>query len=163
MFDDLETETKKPDDDDERRASLTLERWAHFPAMLVFGLMILVLHGRAWGWRISIAGGYAAYVLFFALGSGKTDLDDLTGDQDLARKVEALLVPIMASSAVLLLAVSEWFQLKPVLPSWITHEYRKGSFWDLLGWMVLVVAGIVQGSWMARRIQRKFRGSEESE
>src|SRR5260221_4552098 len=73
--------------DDEKSSSIGLERWAHLPAFLVFGVLILLLHSYAWGWQFAIASGYTVYVYWFALGSGKKDLDDFTGDTLLLRKI----------------------------------------------------------------------------
>jgi hypothetical protein len=145
----------------ETKSSIGLERWAHFPALLVFGLLILPLHSYPWGWQIAIAGGYTVYVFWFALGSGKKDLDDLTGDTLILRKIASQLLPHLLVLVIILAGVSEWFHLRPLLPSWVTHEGRKGSFWDLLGWLLLAIAGIAQGFWMAGKIKSRFGESED--
>jgi hypothetical protein len=157
MFDDLETAEKKtePADGDETPSS-QLYRWAHFPAFLVFGLLIIPLHGYRFGWHIAIAGAYTVYVFFFAFGSVLRDADDFFGDLRVPRYAAELLIPHLLALALLMSGVTLWFHLRSTLPDWVTHEGRKESFWDLLGWLVLACAGVAQGFWMAGRIKRRF-------
>ena len=154
------TEGGQKSSEGEEKSSIGLERWAHFPALLAFGLLMLLFHSYSWSWQVSIAGGYTVYVFWFALGSDKKDLDDLTGDVLALRKIGSCLLPHLLVLVLILAGVSQWFHLRPVLPSWVTHEGRKGSFWDLFGWLALALAGIAQGSWMAARIKRQFGESE---
>ena len=126
MFEDADVEQRETEDED--KSSIALERWAHFPAMAVFGALILPLHSHPWGWQIAIAGGYTVYVFWFALGSDKQDLDDITGDSLLLRKIASQLLPHLLILVFVVAGVTEWFRLRPVLPTWVTHEGRKGSF-----------------------------------
>jgi len=159
MFEDADIE--QVEKEGEEKSSITLERWAHFPAMLAFGLFMLFFHSYPWGWQIAIAGGYTVYVFWFALGAGKKDLDDLTGDTQLLRKIGSQLLPHLLILIVVVAGVTEWFRLIPVLPLGLTQEGRKGSFWDLFGWLALAGSGIAQGLWMAGRIKRRFRQYED--
>ena len=159
MFEDADVEQRETEDED--KSSIALERWAHFPAMAVFGALILPLHSHPWGWQIAIAGGYTVYVFWFALGSDKQDLDDITGDSLLLHKIASQLLPHLLILVFVVAGVTEWFRLRPVLPTWVTHEGRKGSFWGLFGWLALAFAGIAQGFWMAARIKRQFHESED--
>jgi hypothetical protein len=34
--------------------SYGLGRWAHIPAMVVFGLLFILLHGHPWRWYVAI-------------------------------------------------------------------------------------------------------------
>lgn len=122
--------------------------------MLAFGILIILFHGRSWGWQIAIGGGYTVYVFFFALGSVLRGLDDFLGDPKVLRCTAKLLIPHAFFLTLILSGVSLWFHLKLMLPSWLTHEGRKESLWDLLGWLALAIAGIVQGSWMGGRLKR---------
>jgi hypothetical protein len=158
MFEDLESETQESE---EKKSSVTLERWAHFPAMLVFGMLIIPLHRYPWGWHIAIAGGYTVYVFWFALGAGKKDLDDLLGDSEVPRNVARLLIPHLLFLTLIMLGVTWWFHLRPILPSWVTQEGRKGSLWDLCGWFALAITAIAQGFWMAGRIRRALGEPED--
>ena len=36
------------------RHSYGLGRWAHIPAMVVFGLLFILLHGHPWRWYVAI-------------------------------------------------------------------------------------------------------------
>jgi hypothetical protein len=148
---------------EKQTTSAGLERWAHFPGLLVFGLLIIPLHRYPWGWHVAIAGGYTVCVFWFALGSGKKDLDDIFGDQDTPRKVRMLIVPHIIVLAILLWAVSEWFHLKRLLPSWATQEGRRGSLWLQFGFLSLAIAAVAQGFWMAKKIQLKFPDPSESD
>jgi hypothetical protein len=87
-------------------------------------------------------------------------LDDFFGDARVPRCIAKLLIPHIFFLALVISGVSLWFYLKPLLPPWITHEGRKESLWDLFGWLVLAIAGIKQGSWMAGRIKLWLRESE---
>lgn len=160
MFDDLETAERRTDRTNQSGTSVGLERWAHFPALAVFGLLILPLQSDPWGWQIAIAAGYTVYVFWFALGSGAKDLDDLLGDSRSLQSAARLLLPHLLALALVIFGVTWWFRLRPLLPDGLTHEGRRGSFWDLIGWLVLALAAIAQGSWMARKINRSGRDQE---
>lgn len=165
MFEDLDTAEQKIEADltsadEEKQPSSTLYRWAHFPAMLVFGVLIILFHGHPWSWQLAIGGGYTVYVFFFAFGTILRDADDFLGDPRVPRCAARLLVLHLPILALVLCGVSLWFYLRPMLPAWVTHESRKGSFWDLFGWLTLAIAGIAQGSWMAGKIRRRFAEPE---
>lgn len=159
MFDDLETAETKTED--EERPSSQLYRWAHFPGLLVFGLLILPLHRHPWGWQIAIACGYSVFVFWFAFGSVLNDADDFFGDPRVLRYGARLLIPHLLVLAPLIAGVTLWFRLKPMLPEWVTHEGSKGSFWMLFGWIVLIAAGMTQGFWMAGKLKRRFQQAED--
>jgi hypothetical protein len=138
-----------------------LYRWAHFPAMLAFGLLFIAFRGQRWRWHIAIGGSYTVYVFFFAFGSELRDLDDFFGDARVPRCIAKLLIPHIFFLALVISGVSLWFYLKPMLPPWLTHEGRKESLWDLFGWLVLAIAGIKQGSLMAGKIKCRFGETED--
>jgi hypothetical protein len=100
-------------------------------------------------------------VFFFAFGSVLRDADDFFGDPQVPRCAAKLLIPHIFILSLIITGVSLWFHLRPLLPSWVTHEGRKGSLWDLFGWIVLAGAGIWQGSWMGEKIKRHFRETED--
>ena len=161
MFDDLETAERKTDDEQtpaggENKPSPQLYRWAHFPALLVFGVFFLLFRHHPWRWQIAIGSAYTVYVYFFAFGSVLRDLDDFFGDPRVPRFASKLLIPHALILALIACGIFEWFHLKPILPDWVTHEGRKGSLWMLFGWLVLAFCGIAQGSWMAGKIKRQF-------
>jgi len=161
VFDNLDTAEKKTEAertpaDDEKQSSSRLYRWAHFPAMLVFGILIILFHGHSWSWRLAICGGYTVYVFFFAFGTVLRDADDFLGDSRVPRCAARLLILHLPILALVLCGVSLWFHFRPMLPSWMTQEGRRGSLWDLCGWSILAVAGIAQGFWMAGKIKRWF-------
>ncbi len=165
MFDDLETAKEKTEGaqdaaDDEKQTSSTLYRWAHFPAMLVFGILIVLLHGHSWSWQVAIGGAYTVYVFFFAFGTVLRDADDFLGDPKVLKCAARLLIPHLLIMVPVVAGVTLWFHFRPMLPSWMTQEGRKGSPWDYLGWLALALAGIAQGFWMAGKIKRWFKESE---
>jgi hypothetical protein len=165
VFDDLDTAVKKVEDvespaDDENEPSSQLYRWAHFPGMLAFGLLFILFRSHPWRWQIAIGGGYTVYVFFFAFGSVLRDADDFFGDTRVPKCAAKLLVPHVLVLALIVEGVTLWFHLKPLLPPWVTHEGRKGSLWDLCGWILLAGAGIWQGFWMAGKIKRRFKEVE---
>jgi hypothetical protein len=153
MFEDLEAAAQEPVDDEEK-SSWWLGPWAHFPAIVVFGVLFFLFKDHAWGWYVAIACSYTVYVFCRAFGSAFKDSDDLFGNSEVPHYLAKLLVPHALIVALIMLGVFLWFYLKPSLPSWLTHEGRKGSLWDLLGWLVLAGAGIKQGFWMADKLKR---------
>jgi hypothetical protein len=163
-YGDLETRSadeEKPSDD-EGRSSSGLYRWAHFPAMLTFGVLFIVFHSSPWRWHIAIGAGYTVYVFFFAFGTVLKDADDFFGDPRVPRSAARLLIPHALILALLMAGVSWWFHVRPLLPSELTQEGHKGSFWDLFGWIVLAGAGILQGFWMGGKVKRQFAKPEDS-
>jgi hypothetical protein len=165
MFDDLETAERKTEEDrtsadGDNKSSSGLYRWAHFPAMLAFGILIILFRHHPWRRYIAIGGGYTVYVFFFAFGSVLKDLDDFFGDPRVPRCAVRLLIPHLLILLPLLAGVTLWFHLRPILPDWVTQEGRKGSFWDLFGWLVLAIVGIAQGFWMSGKVKRRFRETE---
>jgi hypothetical protein len=154
MFDDADLD--RPVTEDNKKSSVTLERWAHFPAMLVLGILMLLFHRSPWGWQISITGSYTVYVFWFALGNDKQSFDDIAGDTLLFRKIASQLLPHLFILVLVVAGVTEWFRLLPILPPGLTDEGRKGSLWDMFGWLALGCSGIAQGFWMSARIKRQF-------
>jgi hypothetical protein len=55
-----------------------------------------------------------------------------------------------------------WFRLRISLPAWATQEGRRMSLWDLCGILLVYFAGIKEASWMATKIKRRFRETEDS-
>lgn len=160
MFDSL------PDAEDERAAedreeSSSAWRWAHFPAFLIFGLLLLLSKGHWWSWYVAIGGGSSVFVFWIAFGSSLKDSDDFFGNSAVPEYAAKLLIPHSLALAFVLAAVYFWFHLQPNLPEWVIHEGRKGSLWDLLGWLALGGAGIIEGLWMAGKVRRRFRVSED--
>ena len=166
LFDDLDTAEQKTEDgqepEDDNGSSSGAYRWAHFPAMIVFAALIIPLHRHPWGWQIAIASGYTVYVFWFALGLGVKNSDDFFGDSQVPLYTAKLLIPHTLILIMIVLGVSEWFHLKTVVPSWVTHEGRKESIWDLFGWLLLAGAGIWQGFWMGNKIKHRFSEPEDS-
>jgi hypothetical protein len=166
MFEDSDSTVKHTDvaaplTDDENQPPSELYRWAHFPAGLAFGILIILFSGNPWRWQIAIAGGYTVYAFFFAFGSVLRNADDFLGDPRVPQYALKLMIPHILILTLVVSGVSLWFHLIPLLPSWVTSEGRKGSLWDLFGWLVLIGAGIRQGSWMAGKIKKRFAESED--
>ena len=157
--------SRNPDEDmpadDESKPESSLYRWAHFPAMLAFGLLFVLFRGQPWRWHVAIGGCYTVYVFFFAFGSVFKGLDDFFGDSRVPRYLAKLLIPHTVILVLVTAGVTLWFRLLPLLPSWVTQEGRKGSLWDICGWLVLAIAGIMQGFWMAGKTKRRFSEPEE--
>jgi hypothetical protein len=166
MFEDTDateknTEVPAPITDDENKPPSQLYRWAHFPAILAFAILLIFFSDNPWRWQIAIAGGYTVYVFFFAFGYSLRDADDFLGDTRVPRYAAKLLIPHIFILSLIISGVSLWFHLIPLLPSWVTSEGRKESLWDLFGWLVLAGAGIRQGFWMAGKIKKRFAESED--
>jgi hypothetical protein len=150
------------EDSDERESaeeaattSYGLGRWAHFPALFVFGILFGLMSGHAWRWYVAIDGAYTVYVFAFAIGSTIKDFDDFFGNPEMQRCAASLMIPHVLVLAALTYGTYLWFHLNSILPSGLSQRGRKASLLDLLGWVVLAAAGITQGIWMARRIKRQ--------
>lgn len=159
MFEDTETETKPVQD--EKKSSWWLGPWAHVPAGIVFCLLYFPFKDHPWSWYVAIAGSYTVYVFCRAFGSAFKDSNDLFGNSQVPGYVAKTLIPHALILAFITLGVFLWFYLKPSLPSWMTHEGRRESLWDLIGWLVLAGAGISQGFWMTAKLKRRIEEAED--
>ena len=160
MFDSL------PDREDERAAeervgSSSAWRWAHLPAMLVFVLLYLPLKNYSWSLYVAVGGGYTVLVLWIALGSSLKDSDDFFGSPEVLKFIPKMLIVHTIPLGLLLLGLFLWFELKRVLPEWVTHEARRGSLWDLFGWLILACTSVGEGFWMAGKVKQRFEPKED--
>lgn len=130
-------------------------------AAVAFGLLFLPFKDHPWSLYVAVAGSYSVLVFGLAFGSAFEDADDFFGNSQVPRYIAKLLIPHALILALIALGVSRWLYLRPTLPSWVTQEGRRGSFWDLCGWLSLGIAGVWQGLWMAGRIKRRFEGPED--
>ena len=147
--------------DEVSKPESNLYRWAHFPAMLAFGVLFVLFRGQPWRWHVAIGGSYTVYVFFFAFGSVFKGLDDFFGDSRVPRYFSKLLIPHAVILVLITAGVTLWFRLLPLLPSWVTEEGRKESLWDFCGWIALAIAGITEGFWMAGKTKRRFSEPED--
>ena len=122
--------------------------------------MLLLFQENQWQWQIAISCGYTVYVFFGAFGTVLKDADDFFGNSEAPQYALKLLVPHLPVLLLINVGVYEWFHLKPVLPDVLTHEGRKGSLWELFGWIALILVGIAQGSWMGGMVKRRFRDTD---
>jgi hypothetical protein len=152
---------EEPSSDGTDEPQSSLYRWAHFPAGLVFAILIIPLHRFHWGWQIAIAGGYTVYVFWFAFGMVLRNADDFFGDPRVPKFAAELLLPHAFMLVFVVLGVTEWFHLKPILPAWATHEGRRGSLWMQFGFLTLAGAGIAEGFWMGKKVKQRFKESGE--
>jgi hypothetical protein len=164
MFDDLDTaeqRTEESPSDDQPKSSRGLWPWAHFPALLIFSVLFVVLNGNPWRLHIAIGGAYTVLVFGLTFGASLRNADDFFGDSRVPLYVAKLLIPHALILALVILGVSEWLRLRPMLPLWVTQEGRKGSLWMLFGWLLLIGTALGQASWMAGRIKRRFGEPED--
>jgi len=159
MFEDIETEAQPREV--EKKSSWWLGPWAHFPAGIVFCLLYFPTKDHFWSWYAAIAGSYTVYVFCRAFGCAFKDSDDLFGNSQVPRYLAKLLIPHALILALILLGVSVWFDLRSLLPDWMTHEGRRESPWDLFGWLVLAGAGIWQGFWMTGKLKHRLEEAED--
>jgi hypothetical protein len=131
--------------------------------MLAFALLFFLFRSYVWSWYAAIGGAYTIFVFWLALGSILKDSDDLFGSPEVLRYLPKMLMLHGLPLGLLLSGLFLWFELKRVLPEWVTHEASRGSLWDLLGWLVLACISVGEGFWMAGKVKQKFRVDEESE
>lgn len=165
MFDslpDAEDEDVAQADEAEERSAGGIWRVPHIPAAVAFCLLYFPLKGYAWGCYLAIGIAFTLFVFMFALGSRLNDLDDFFGDSAVPKYAAKLLIPHSVVLGFVLAAVFMWFRLRPELPEWVTHEGRKGSFWELIGWLALLGMAFAESSWMAGKVKQQF-GSRKGE
>lgn len=164
MFDDLDTAEQRTEESasgDQDRPSRGLWPWAHFPALLIFGVLFVALSGHPWRWYIAIGGSYTVLVFGLAFGASLTNADDFFGDSKVPLYIAKFLIPHALILALVIVGVSGWFHLRPMLPSWATREGRRPAIWDYCGWLILACAAVWQAKWMAGRIKRRFGEPED--
>jgi hypothetical protein len=157
--DQTEDDPKRSEGDE--KPSWWVGRWAHVLALPVFCIVYFPFQKYPWAWHVAIASSYSVFVFCRAFGTTLGDADDFFGNSKVPRLLANLVIPHVLILALIVLGVSLWFHLKPNLPSWVTHEGRKGSLWDLCGWLLLAGAGIWQGSWMAAWIKRHLNERDD--
>jgi hypothetical protein len=158
MFDDLETETQRTED--EAGASKRRGSWAPLLSVIVWALLYFPFGSKPWGMPLAIAGAYSVFVFGLAFGQTFRDRDDFFGNADVLPYVAKLLIPHVVILAIITWGVSWWSRLEPALPIWMTTEGRKGSVWYWCGALALGGLGFLQGLWMARRLKRRFHEPE---
>jgi hypothetical protein len=153
MFDECPGVEKQSDarqeSSDDQKSTWWLGRWAHVITIPVWFILFVSFADHPWGTYISVAGGYTAFVLCLALGNAFKDMDDVLGNPRALIYIAKLLIPHAFILALIVWGVSEWLHLAPTLPSWLTHEGRKGSLWYWCGMLPLGCAGYCQGLRMA--------------
>jgi hypothetical protein len=156
----LEDQTEDGKESNEKRAKERglFSRWLALIASLAFLLIYLPFRNHPWSWFVAIAGSYTVAVLGIALDSALdfADADDFFGDSRVPRYVAVLLLPHALVLVLIMLGAYLWLCLEPVLPHWITVEGRKGSFWDLIGLLLLLIAAIVEGTSLGSWIKHRF-------
>jgi hypothetical protein len=167
MFDDLETEEKKTEGDrtsseDKRKSSWWIGRWAHVIAIPVFCALYFPFQERSWSLPVAIIAAYIVFMLCCTCGLAFKDADDLLGRPETERYMASLVVRQVFVLALVSLGAFLWIYLRGILPTWVTYEGRKGSLWDYCGLLLAYVMAVREASWMAARIKRRFRSSEDS-
>lgn len=163
MFEDLDTETQsegRQESSEDENTTWWLGKWAHVLTILAWFVLFVAFSDRPWGAQVAVAGGYTVLVFCVALGNAFKDLDDVTGNPRALISIAKLLIPHAFILALVVWGVSEWFHLRPALPSWVTQEGRKGSLWYWCGMLPLGGAGYAEGFWMARSLRRSCRVAE---
>lgn len=169
MFDnlaDLEDQTEqlreaqKPSEEEEEDKPY-LWRWSPVISILVFCSLYFPFRSHPWSWFVAVASSYSVLVFIVALNFGFNDSSDFFGDSRAPKYVATLLLPHALFLALLMLAAYLWLHLIPTLPHWITVEGHKGSLWELFGIVLVSLAGLREGLWMARRIRHRLESSED--
>ena len=153
-----QTEDEKESAQKQDTGTGSFSRWLAFIVFLVFLLIYLPFRNHPYSWFAAIASSYTVAVFGIALDSALdfADADDFFGDSRVPRYVATLLLPHALVLIPIMLGAYLWLHLKLVLPHWITVEGRKGSLWDVVGLLLMLIASIVEGtslgSWIKRRV-----------
>jgi len=166
MFDDLDTTEsnagkRQESSQDKEKFSWWIGGWAPFIAIVVFALAYFPLENRFWSWQFAVTLSYVTLVLCRACGLAFRDSDDLFGNLRVPEFMGKLLIRQILVLALVSFGAYFWRFLKPSLPEWITHEYHRGSYWDLCGLFLASLVAVKEASWMAARIKRKFPELED--
>lgn len=164
MFDslpDVEDEEDAQADEARERSGGGIWRVPHIPAAVAFCVLYFPLNSYPWALYLAIGIAFTLFVFMFALGTRLSDLDDFFGDSAVPKYAAKLLIPHCVVLGFVLAAVFLWFRLKPELPEWVTHEGRKGSVWELLGWLSLLGMALAEGSWLAGKVKQRFEPTED--
>ena len=166
MFDDLETAERKTDDEqtppeDEKESHWWIGRWAHVIAIAAFCLLYFPLKDRFWSWQLAITLSYVVFMLCCTCGLAFKDADDLFGNLQVPRYMGLLLIRQIVVLTLVSLGAYLWFRLKALLPAWAIQEGRRGSLWDICGILLAYWVAIREASWIAERIKRRFRETED--
>lgn len=168
MFDELnrlegETEEGKESADKQDTRTGSFSRWLALIACLIFLLIYLPFRNHPWSWFVAIAASYTVSVFGIALDSALdfSDADDFFGESLVPRYVSRLLLPHALILMPIMLGAYLWVYLKPVLPHWATVESRKGSLWDAVGLLLVLIAAIVEGTSLGSWIRHRFGTAEE--
>jgi hypothetical protein len=135
-------------------------RWCALIASLAFLVTYFPLRHHSWIVPISVAVSYSVMVFAIALGFSMRDADDFLGDPRVPRYTATLLLPHAPLLALITLAAWLWLRAIPTLPPWWNTETHYGSPWQLFGMIVMVLAGVREGNWMAGKIRRQFTESD---
>jgi hypothetical protein len=166
MFDDLDTaeqeteEEQKPSEEDDKPIR-GLSRWSHVIAIIIFSLLYFPLKSHPWSLYVAVAGAYSAFVFAIALGLALENLDDIFGDPRIPRYVATLFVPHLPVLGMIILATYVWLYLNGILPTWATLWGRRPSLWSVCGIIVFWFAGTREGIWMAKKIKRRLKETED--
>ena len=161
MFDDLDTTESsavkaQESSQDKEKFSWWIGGWAPFIAIVVFAVAYFPLDNHFWSWQFAVTLSYATLVLCRACGLAFKDADDLFGNLRVPEFMGKLLIRQIPVLALVSFGAFFWRFLKPSLPEWITHEYHRGSYWDLCGLFLAALVAVKEASWMADRIKRKL-------
>lgn len=164
MFDDLDTAEKKTEieqtpAEDEKESHWWIGPWAHVIAGVVFCLLYFPLKDRFWSWQVAITVSYVVFVLCCACGLSFKDADDFLGNLQVPLYMGELLIRQIAVLTLVSVGAYVWFRLRTVLPAWATQG-RRLPLWDLCGIVLAYWVAIREASWMADRIKRRFRETE---
>jgi hypothetical protein len=171
MFDDLDTaETKierEHEPSEQNEPSIRgLSRWSPAIAFVVFCFLYFPFKNYSWSWYVAFGSAYSVATFAIALGLALENFDDLTGDPRVSRYVTTLLLPHAFILAAVMLGAYLWFYLKPMLPHWATQSH--GGFgkwrlplWDIFSAFLLWFAGTREGIWMAGKIKRRLKETED--
>jgi hypothetical protein len=172
MFDDLDTAEQKTEEEqklseENDKPIRQMSLWSHVIAGIVFCLLYLPLKGHSWSLYLAAAVAYSVFAFAIAIGNALENLDDIFGDPRIPEYIATLLVPHAPILALIVFEVYLWAYFKLVLPPWMTHEHTgvvgpwKISYLDLCGVTVFWFAGTREGIWMARKIKRRLKETED--
>ena len=133
------------------------ERWMDFAYVLV-PMMVFVAVGFRYHWAsyIALAYGYSGYLYVHVITRPQysAHLDDVRG------KMWEFLPVHLCFLLIVGLGQYEWYRYKPLMPEWLIHEGRKGSFYLWLGAIASFCVGLGENRVLRRRLDAAFESSE---
>jgi amino acid transporter len=120
---------------------------------IVFALLFVPFKDQPWSLYVAILASYTVLVYNMAFRGNRYSIYY----PEIRKAISGFMLIHVLILLLISLTVFVWSQLQPMLPEGITHQYHKGSFWDLALECSLIIACVSQGLWMRKILKRNLK------